>query len=709
MPRGHALAYADSVQQRVDRDTPHESEHWDAVKRMCSDWNNAAVQFLFHRYDPDLYVDRMAIHELITDFLKSDKRLMIITGDAGKGKTNLLCHLSQVLDLPSLLINMDRYHTLGITFPECVDEIVASFKSPEATSLDGLLRLAENAAESFVLLIDAINECNGCHILFESLLRFLEKNFTRERRLKICLTCRTESLKWLLEGDPLLGYTQVGPLPEGYTYFSQITQTEYFHTLTYNNIPTLGNFTEGERDLAIEKERTKNQHLRDYNFDDPGIRALCSFPLLKKIIMRLPKTSIDTIRPTTDLEVFKELWNTKLGISPSRLSTFVIAFVDYLINLTLLCNAKWMESQKPIDAIKKPPPFYFRLVREDNIPGIEVFYRVEVLQKLIDMGLFIRMRDGDHFHIGFFHELFFEYSFAKRMLLLDDTDVIVKIVEFCLHGLHFNVLKFFLNETNGAQRVDIFRHLSQKDGGRLWRASFLFSMIMDASQEERDFFSSDLEIDLERDRPRCLSRLLSMARCLPNETIDFVENNIDRLWEWGRCSPKNTDWFEEWQTEMAKDEIQEIIIRCIAHQEKSERKVTIARLRKWVKSANILLGSAAARVLIAMADYCSGSEPQRTFKSIPDRSVDIIFEKARQIHVIYGSSPQLFFARFRKYHSIEDRYIDEALTASLRTMHDDRPDAYLRLKKTRSGTVRAAINTCEMRCTSCVRQAVKLS
>src|ERR1044072_730243 len=54
-----------------------------------------ALEQLNQKYQDRLYVNRLEPERLFDRFFRSDKKLFLILGESGSGKTNLMCHLAQ--------------------------------------------------------------------------------------------------------------------------------------------------------------------------------------------------------------------------------------------------------------------------------------------------------------------------------------------------------------------------------------------------------------------------------------------------------------------------------------------------------------------------------------------------------------------------------------------------------------------------------------
>lgn len=172
------------------------------------------------KYLPEHYLERAAINYDLDEFLKSDFIGMLIVGDAGVGKTNLMCHLSEVLqrdnDWMVLLHDCRDFKASNVQWKDIEHTLIRDFGFGNSTSdwqrvlrrLEEKRPLSETA--QLVLLFDALNEHPEAHRLLEILARQLVTS-EMPRWLKVIVTCRSEpwerSLKYRLNAaNPELFY-----------------------------------------------------------------------------------------------------------------------------------------------------------------------------------------------------------------------------------------------------------------------------------------------------------------------------------------------------------------------------------------------------------------------------------------------------------------------------------------------------------------------
>lgn len=191
------------------------SEHanWEELKQHISQ-NNAKVRKRIgeQKYSENHYVERAKINIEVEKFLNSESKGLLIVGDAGVGKTNLLCHLSILLqrktNLLALLFDCRDFHTVDIDWKNIEHRLLGLIGWQGENSLLSALKKIENinineSSVQFVLLLDALNE----HSEADRLIRLFSSHFLSDvtpEWFKIVVTCRTEpwerSLKYLSGG-----------------------------------------------------------------------------------------------------------------------------------------------------------------------------------------------------------------------------------------------------------------------------------------------------------------------------------------------------------------------------------------------------------------------------------------------------------------------------------------------------------------------------
>jgi len=142
---------------------------------------------------PTVYVNRHAESDLQA-FLESESAGLILLGDSGSGKTNMLCHWTLVLQAAGHGVFF--YDCSGSLRSELDAELAQdlSLDDPQElwTILEEVSGLAEQQGRCFVLIFDAINQFRGRDSTGpETILKLLDSMVGRlsSRHLKIVMSC----------------------------------------------------------------------------------------------------------------------------------------------------------------------------------------------------------------------------------------------------------------------------------------------------------------------------------------------------------------------------------------------------------------------------------------------------------------------------------------------------------------------------------------
>lgn len=152
------------------------------------------------KYDPDLYVERKVIREAWDRFLEMDaRRAFVLLGNAGAGKTNLICQLAE--DLIHRKGAVITFNSKIFSLVSLEDKLKEDFRELRQTPQQILEQLNKKALENnhqVVFLFDALNECleynnekgsNGPVRLLHDIDRLLVRE--EFSSFKVLITCRT--------------------------------------------------------------------------------------------------------------------------------------------------------------------------------------------------------------------------------------------------------------------------------------------------------------------------------------------------------------------------------------------------------------------------------------------------------------------------------------------------------------------------------------
>lgn len=173
------------------------------------------------KFDPDLYVERKVIRNAWDRFREmEDRRAFVLLGNAGAGKTNLICNLAEeMVAKGDAVITYNSKIFSIMSLEERLKEDFREKKMDAAQILDDLNKKAIKSNRQVVFLFDALNECleyaeekgsNGPVKLLQEINSLLvKKEYTS---FKVLITCRTYTWEEAMQSakdimDPGLYFT----------------------------------------------------------------------------------------------------------------------------------------------------------------------------------------------------------------------------------------------------------------------------------------------------------------------------------------------------------------------------------------------------------------------------------------------------------------------------------------------------------------------
>ncbi len=145
-------------------------------------------------YNPDLYVERRETEEQIERFLQSSLTCLILTGDAGMGKTNLLYHLCERYQEEGYLLWIQDCVQL-VNFEDFIQRLIETVD--QTASLEKIFsrlnQLANFIGKKVVIILDALNEAGEQAKNWFRLLKKLVETLTQLPHIKLIISCKTNT------------------------------------------------------------------------------------------------------------------------------------------------------------------------------------------------------------------------------------------------------------------------------------------------------------------------------------------------------------------------------------------------------------------------------------------------------------------------------------------------------------------------------------
>jgi len=159
--------------------------------------------FFLQKYKSDLYQNRKEVETKFQDFITQNERIsFIVTGKAGRGKTNLICNLISTLLQPTktqyipVLLNGTIFE---ISKQKSIEQYLVSYFEID---FDNIISSLKSNNKTLVYFIDAINEIEtelknkedkSFRIFNEQMDCFIKNVLDNKLPILFCISCRTDS------------------------------------------------------------------------------------------------------------------------------------------------------------------------------------------------------------------------------------------------------------------------------------------------------------------------------------------------------------------------------------------------------------------------------------------------------------------------------------------------------------------------------------
>lgn len=326
---------------------------------------------------------------------KPVQNCLLLMGEAGIGKTNLLCYLTQKYgnDYPTVFLNGGR---MVLNDHQNIEDIITEYFNKLSDmefghGLQVMEEIASKEGKSVLCFIDAINECLDLDLMRIYLGNILSYN--KDKNIAFVISCR--DIDWrFFENERAI--TECVYLAEkamlqkgGATYLDLLSHDEFKDAWRlYKNHFKL----DGEISYDIEK--------------------ICRQPIMLRFLCEAYEGGKVPERDIRRIEIFNNYWDKKLAGTCEKRETQAFLF-DLVDEMTSQKKAELIEIE--VERVTKQkadkPHTTFRKVLSENI----------ILYKEIDG----RTKE---YKIGFTYEAFFEYVIARHFLnthsSLDDEALI---------------------------------------------------------------------------------------------------------------------------------------------------------------------------------------------------------------------------------------------------------------------------------------------
>lgn len=214
------------------------------------------------KYSQRYYFERPDIQAHLDDFLDNDKRVMVITGRAGTGKSTFVCNFSHLPPNKTIVLLQDCAH-LDLEQETSIDQYLTKIFKLRTGFLKTIAELCdENQSIKIVLLFDAVNEFHDRERLLRTLSSFIREISTP--CVKVLVTSRI-------------------PIWDGIKRHFTVPLDLEFHPSGANSYVNMGNFGSTEAEVAYKLYQKAYNLKSDFDDLSPLTQSFLSQPLFLKL------------------------------------------------------------------------------------------------------------------------------------------------------------------------------------------------------------------------------------------------------------------------------------------------------------------------------------------------------------------------------------------------------------------------------------------
>ncbi len=341
-------------------------------------------------YLPFLYIDRGDFIGVLREFYASNQPCLAIVGEAGIGKTSLLCHLveNQLGKIPTIFYTAQYLlnDSIQSTLSADIESRLGWTGSPTAI----IKRLNDTLDQSglhLLLVVDGIDGASDPSVLKRSI-AFLCRAL-KATRIKLCISCRDVDWEFFVLRNNMLAQNIYVPKDRSASEYDMDSEKRYFELRPFEE----GDFTQ----LAT---RYKMAYRLRGEFSE-RTKEICKQPLMLRLLAeayageRIP-SSIRRVR------IFEKYWEKKIGGTGRE--TEAQQFFSSMLSEARRQKKLELTEQRIVEVtgqtadIARPDTIFRRMLSEHV-----VLYRYR--SKITSQNL-----------IGFTYSSFFEYALTRHII-----------------------------------------------------------------------------------------------------------------------------------------------------------------------------------------------------------------------------------------------------------------------------------------------------
>ncbi|HDM78177.1 MAG TPA: hypothetical protein ENG51_17210, partial [Deltaproteobacteria bacterium] len=284
---------------------------WRKLSAACSKHNTKVISIL-KSYSDELYISRCFAESSFNSFLETEKNLFIVIGPSGKGKSNLIFHLAESLNCPSILLSGELYAYSMRDFGKKLNMLLEGFcdfgvlKKPDAIA--AVNNIARRKQDRFVIFVDALDRFCNPAALWEDMVHLAVR---LGESIKFCVSCRSEVWRDLLREKGIF-------VPVDQVFMEEPSE----------DLPCsleLTDFDEAEFQQATERYKEAFQCRGDISKQD-----LLKDPFLMRLLFETFQGSELPEHPFR-AEVLQAYWQRKIERGREEKSEFIEKLAEYLL------------------------------------------------------------------------------------------------------------------------------------------------------------------------------------------------------------------------------------------------------------------------------------------------------------------------------------------------------------------------------------------
>lgn len=352
------------------------------------------------KYNYNNYVNRGADYD-VEKFIASDKTGLIVTAEAGSGKTNLVCHVArELMNQGNIVYFINGYKLSKLTsdmpiFSEFKEELISGEEFYSMGEFFEVLHKKVDDDRKFVLIVDAVNESYCTMELLHELDRIICQ-LPYYHWLKVIITIRTEYYK-------RLKHYITERMGKKYLLFSDITRCYAIEDeFDIRRELELKNWSILQEKEAYDKYRGQYQvHGKEFFELPPSLWKLLSVPLNMKIYFTtLLYQKLDDQTDNIKRRDLFEAYHNYLLKESEELSKSTYEILQYIVEQMIINKRSSIETE----LIEE---YNAKLIKREKIKDI-----IGVLtpyERLLDLNILQERRVDNWYETRFVYQAYLEF------------------------------------------------------------------------------------------------------------------------------------------------------------------------------------------------------------------------------------------------------------------------------------------------------------